>query len=550
VQVKDLHTFLADYEAAYPELVVHVQKEVDARWEAAAIALEAQRALSEPPVFIFHRLRKVDGQLAEQPLVLNLFASRSRSAFAVGSTFECVARDTYERRNDRIKPLVVDRAEAPVKQVVQRGDAVDLGQLPAIVHAGWDPGPYLSAGYLTTYDPDSGVDNSALQRGWLYNDREVRIFPSSASHNAWNIRKVEERGSDARVAFWIGHHPSACIGSEVKLGYPESHWAAAGGLLGQPLRLVPSETLGDDFLVPADAEFVIEGVVPRGKLKAEGPFGEFPRYFGGQRLNPYMDVTCVSRRENAHWVSIITGYADDGIGGLRREGFVFDLLSRTVPQVTNVYRPPSCPFYIYVQVRKTQDWQPRAVITTVLSAPEAIKYVFVFDEDVNIFDEQEVHWAVGTRSDWAKDLIVLPDMQVSNLDPTSVRAGIGTRGGIDCTKPAPPGVYEQRSFIPEEVAGRIRLSDYMPAGASTPTAAAGLPRSAGKPAAVQRRAGARHVAGAHKIAFVICPECKGEYYVERSDYAGRPDAECHCPFCSHEFPVSAGDPYPPFAGEH
>jgi len=543
-QVKDLHTFLDEYATAYPDQVAHITKEVDARWEAAAIAIQSQKQLPEPPILIFDKLRRLDGQLSEQPVILNLFASRSRSAFAVGSTFESVARDTYARRNDRVKPVVIDRAAAPVKQVIQRGDAVDLRQLPGLVHAGWDPGPYVSAGYLTTYEPDSGIDNSALQRGWMYNERELRVFPSNASHNAWNIKKIEERGGDARVAYWIGHHPAACIGSEGKLGYPESHWAAAGGLLGQPLRLVPSETLGDDFLIPADAEYVIEGIVPRGKLKPEGPFGEFPRYFGGQRLNPYMEVTCVSRRENAYWLSIVTGYADDGIGALRREGFLFDLLSRTVPQVTNIYRPTSCPFYMYVQLHKTQEWQPRAIITTVLSAPEAIKYVFVFDDDIDIFDEQEVHWAVGTRSDWMKDLIVLPDLQVSNLDPTSVRAGMGTRGGIDCTKPAPPGVYEQRSFVPEEVMNRIRLSDYLP---SLPAGSAAAPVRGARadPAPIERRAGARHVEGAHKVAFVLCPECRGEYYVERSEYASHPDAECHCPFCGHEFPVSAGQPYPP-----
>jgi 2,5-furandicarboxylate decarboxylase 1 len=546
MQIKDLRTFLDEYQRAHPDLVARITKEVDAHWEASAIAIEAQKRLPEPPVLIFDRLRKVDGKLSDQPVVLNLFASRSRSAFAVGSTFERVARDTYARRNERIKPIVVDRRQAAVKQVMQKGEAVDLAQLPGLVHAGWDPGPYLSAGYLTTYEPDSGIDNSAMQRGWIYSQREIRIFPSNASHNAWNIKKVEDRGGDARVAYWVGHHPAACIGAEGKLGYPESHWAAAGGLLGQPLRLVASETLGDDFLVPADAEYVIEGIVPRGKLKPEGPFGEFPRYFGGQRLNPYMEVTCVSRREDAHWVAIVTGYADDGIGALRREGLLFDLLSRTVPQVTNIYRPPSCPFYIYVQLHKTQDWQPRAIITTVLSAPEAIKYVYVFDDDIDIFDEQEVHWAVGTRSDWMKDLIVLPDMQVSNLDPTSVRAGIGSRGGIDCTKPASPGVYEQRSFIPEEVTRRIRLSDYLP---NVPAGCGDVPARAparNSPARVDRSSGSHHVPGAHKVAFVLCPACSGEYYVERSTYAGRPEAECHCPFCGHEFPVSEGQPFPPF----
>jgi 2,5-furandicarboxylate decarboxylase 1 len=230
---------------------------------------------------------------------------------------------------------------------------------------------------------------------------------------------------------------------------------------------VPSETLGEDFLVPADAEFVIEGTVPRGKLKPEGPFGEYTRYFGAQRLNPYMEVTCISHRQNAHWVSIITGYADDQIGALRREGIVFDAVKRVVPQILAVYRPMAAPHHIYIQIRKTHDSQPRMAIMSALSLPDAIKHVFVFDEDVDIFDEQEVQWAIDTRSDWAKDLIVVPNLEATHLEPTTTGRGLGTRAGIDCTIPCPPAVYEQRSFIPKEVMERIHLKDYLPNGKGT-----------------------------------------------------------------------------------
>jgi 2,5-furandicarboxylate decarboxylase 1 len=440
---------------------VHVRAEVSARWEAAAIAVKAQRELNEAPVLIFHRLRTADGELSPYPVVLNLFASRERLAFAVDSAADRVGREMFERRNDRVPPVVVDRAVAPVKQVVSTGAAVDLRELPALVHAAWDPGPYVSAGFLTTYDPDNGIDNCALQRAWISGPRELRIFPNRNSHNAWNLRKIETRGEDPRVVFWVGHDPAVYIGAEAKLGYPESHWEAASGMARDPLRLVPSETLGDDFLVPADAEFLIEGIVPCGQRKPEGPFGEYTGYFGGQRLNPCMEVTCISHRQDAFWLSIIPGYGDDGLGALRYEGFMFDLLRRVVPQVTNVYRPLYCHSHLYVQLHKTQDWQPRAVIMAALSAPEALKHVFVFDGDVDIFNERDVQWAIGTRSDWAKDLIVVPDLQAAGLDPLSTSNGLSTRAGIDCTKPAPPRVYEQRSFIPSEVMERIRLEEYL-----------------------------------------------------------------------------------------
>ncbi len=100
--MKDLQTFLKEYEKAYPNLVVHVDQEVNAKWDAAAIALKAQKELREPPVFIFHRIRTTAGQISPLPLVLNLFASRQRSAFAVGSSFEQIGRDLFQRREKKI----------------------------------------------------------------------------------------------------------------------------------------------------------------------------------------------------------------------------------------------------------------------------------------------------------------------------------------------------------------------------------------------------------------------------------------------------------------
>lgn len=171
----------------------------------------------------FHRIRTVDGQLSPWPVVMNVFASRQRCAFAVGGNFETLGREMHERRAQRIKPVVVPRSEAPVKEVVTTGDAVKAREIPALVHAAWDPGPCIPMGFLTTYDPDTGIDNCALQRGWIYDGGEIRIFANRSSHNGQNIKKVEERGEDVRVAYWIGHHPAGCLGAGVKLRYPESH---------------------------------------------------------------------------------------------------------------------------------------------------------------------------------------------------------------------------------------------------------------------------------------------------------------------------------------
>ena len=113
--MKDLQTFLRKYEESNPDLVVHVEQEVNAKWDAAAITLKAQKELPETPVFIFHRLRTTAGNISSFPVVTNLFASRQRSALAVGSTFQKLGRDLYELRAKRIKP-VVGRCHGPVNE--------------------------------------------------------------------------------------------------------------------------------------------------------------------------------------------------------------------------------------------------------------------------------------------------------------------------------------------------------------------------------------------------------------------------------------------------
>src|SRR5579862_7131808 len=124
-----------DYEESFPEQVVHIRQEVDAHWEAAAIAVKTQKEMREPPVLIFDRVRTVEGEISPWPVVMNVFATRRRCAFALGLEHERLGRLMYERRSARIKPVVVDRADAPIKEVVKTGEAINARELPALVHA-------------------------------------------------------------------------------------------------------------------------------------------------------------------------------------------------------------------------------------------------------------------------------------------------------------------------------------------------------------------------------------------------------------------------------
>ena len=460
---KDLRGFLSQYEKDFPDEVVHVEKAIDSKWEVTALVekLETQKKF---PIVVLHRVKTPEGKISELPLVMNVFASRQRCARIIGSTYERYSID-YARKTtlDRKKPVIVRSKDAPVKQVVQTGRTINLFELPAPLHHGMDPGHYITAGYFTCYDDETKLDNAALHRGWIKDKQEVRIFLSAHTHANLLFHRHESRKKDMRCAYWIGHHPAACLGAQAKVPHDASHFEAAGGLCGEPLRLVPSETLGDDFLVPADAEIVIEGIMPHGERRTEGPFGEALGYFGPQQLNPYMKVTAVTRRKEAYFHDLFVGHADPltGINSAYIEAQVYEAVKAAVPSIQMVYRPPFALSQIYIQIKKRKEGEAVDALLAALATSEYTKEAFVFDDDINIFDEREVLWAMSTRTQWETAITLVRNGRASGLDPLASDENSTTKVGFDCTKPAPPAPFAKRLYVPEQVREKIKLTDFI-----------------------------------------------------------------------------------------
>ena len=267
------------------------------------------------------RLRALDGTASSIPVVTNLTASRALTARALGIPDARQAAAWFARRSATgIEPVIVEPSAAPVRQIVQRGAQANLLSLPVLTQHELEPGPYLTAAHATTFDPDSGTDNTAIQRCWVKSARQMSWFPYPASHNMRNLRKFWARGEACPVAFWIGHHPAVLLGSQAKLRYPQSHWNAAGGVLGEPLRLVPSVMHGASIMVPADAEIVIEGYAPPHALGPDGPFGEYTGYLGAQVQAPLVEIGCITRRSDAIYHGLRLGPHRHAGAGQPRDG--------------------------------------------------------------------------------------------------------------------------------------------------------------------------------------------------------------------------------------
>jgi UbiD family decarboxylase len=306
----DLHTFLEELERKEPEKLLRVKKPINTKYEVTAL----QYALAEKgthPVILCERPIKADGEISQFPLVVNLTASRELCCKLLGiSDPRRAAIDYAQRLSQKGKVRVVSKSEAPVKEVIERGAEVNLFRFPHTIQHEMNVGIYITAGFVTTYDPDTGIDNTALQRCWVKARNRTGLVPSPTTHNLNNIQKFMARKEDTPVAVWIGHHPAGIMGGQSKLGYPVSHYPSMAGALGEELRLVPTETFGEKILVPANAEIVIEGYVPCGVFEAEGPFAEYTGYVGPQIPAPVIEVACVTYRRNAIYQDYALGLPD------------------------------------------------------------------------------------------------------------------------------------------------------------------------------------------------------------------------------------------------
>jgi 2,5-furandicarboxylate decarboxylase 1 len=443
--MRDLRSFLSEHAGS----VWTLPEGLSNRHDLTALQHELD-ARGLYPVLFAPGMASLDGAPSSIPVVTNLTASRELTARALGiGDHRQTAAWFAARAAGGIDPVVVERRAAPVQEIVRESDA-DLMTLPVLTQHELEPGPYLTAAHATTFDPDSGVDNTAIQRCWVQAPRRMTFFPYPTTHNARNMRKFWARGEPCPVAFWIGHHPAVVLGSQAKLRYPESHWRATGGVLGEPLRLVPSITHGPKIMVPADAEIVIEGFVPPNQLTADGPFGEYTGYLGPQTQAPILEVSCITRRRTALYHDYGSGLTDMLVpDNMAMEGKLYEIVKAVAPSLVNVHVPASGRrFHAYLQLRDPARGEARDALTAAL-AYRRVKTVIAVDEDVDLFSADAMLWALATRVQWSRDGIVIDGLSGSNLDPSLPEgAQTASKLGVDATLPPPPRPGAPRAVPP------------------------------------------------------------------------------------------------------
>lgn len=406
---------------------------------------------AEQPVLHFTKPVLDDGRVSDMPVVTNLCADRQLIAGVLGFDDHRRAAAAMSALIAKpIAPVKVDRAQAPVQQIVLKGDEASLFDLPALRQHALDAGSYLTAGHCTMYQRDSGVDNTSIQRCLIKEPRLTGLYPYPGSHNARNVESFWRHGEACPVAIWIGHHPAIVIGAQAKLGYPQSHWAVAGGYAREAIRLVPSVTHGEKLMVPANAEIVIEGFLPPHRLEADGPFGEYTGYFGEQIIAPVMEVSCITRRKDAIYHDIGAGLPDHLVpDNMGMEAKIYSHVRSVAPSLCNVHVPYSGRrFHAYLQFDAPPIGEVRDALTAALSY-RRLRTAVAVDNDIDIFNDSTMWWAVATRVQWHRDQIRIDGLTYPPLDPSKpLDTTAVTKVAIDATLPPAPRVGDPRPTLP------------------------------------------------------------------------------------------------------
>jgi 2,5-furandicarboxylate decarboxylase 1 len=448
---QSLRGFLRLVETQYPDELLRIRQPIDLRFESTALVFELDQA-GKSPVVVFENVRGSGMQL-----VTNAAGNRKLLAACLGVDAGNLPTAFRERCQKYIPCETVDRGAW--EDVVIEGDDVDLTKLPVPLQFSVDAAPYITAGQIVARDPVTGIDTTGFHRLMLKGKNRLGVSLHSRRRLYEYHRRAEERGESLPAVITLGVHPLHYMGSMVYAYPPQVRkFEIIGGLFGEPYRLARSGV--NDLEVPAGAEIIIEGEILANVHEPEGPFGEFTGYASYRSTQNVFVAHRIRMRRDAMLHSVTSGMSRDHIlvSCITREGEILNALKRNLPNVRAVHVPhTTCgAFMAFVSMKKIAEGEPQMAIMATLGTELYTKYVIVVDDDVDIFNINDVMWAVATRVRAEKDITFIHGAKGAILDPTSdPQTFTLTKMGIDATRPTGRD-FAERLTISDDQRARAR----------------------------------------------------------------------------------------------
>jgi 2,5-furandicarboxylate decarboxylase 1 len=421
--IHDMRTFLDTLKNAGE--LLEIQKPVSPDREIGSVLASLERAGGEAALFT-----GVSGHSI--PVAGGLLSDHRKIALALGCSTNQVTDTVADAlaAGNYIQPVVVENP-ACQEQVISGAD-IDLLSLPIPTHAPGDGGPFITAGVTISRSIHGGRQNCSYQRMHVKGRDRSGIMINEWRHLREFLDEAEAAGENLPIAVAVGVDPAIMIAAGIRTDVDEMELASQ--LRGQPIAL--ARCITSDLLVPAHAEFVIEGEILAGVREEEGPLAEFTGHYGLLWKSPVFRVKAICHRNNPIWQTL-NGASHEHINlgnVLSREPALKKYASYVSKNVRSVHIPPyGSGFLALISLDKKHEGEAKNVAMAAMVSHVNIKTVIVLDTDVDIYNPADVVWALANRLNPREDVFVIPNAQGHELDPASDETGVQNKMGIDAT---------------------------------------------------------------------------------------------------------------------
>jgi 4-hydroxy-3-polyprenylbenzoate decarboxylase len=429
----------------------HITEPISPHLEITEVADRMMKSPGGGKALVFDRPTGYD-----VPVAINTLGSRKRMSLALGvCDYEEIAAEIADLIKPEVPAGLVNKLKLLPKlgrlatipprtvsrgisqEIVLTGDEINLDRIP-ILHC-WpqDGGRFITFPLVYTYDPRTGKRNVGMYRMQVYDRRTTGMHWQLHKVGAEHHRQSEEMGQKIQAAVALGGDPALTFSAIAPLPPGIDEMLFAGFLRRKPVPMVKAKTL--DLLVPADAEYVLEGYIDPYERRPEGPFGDHTGFYTPVEPYPVFHLTAITQRQNPVYPATIVGRPpmEDGWMGKAVERIFLPLIQMMVPELVDMNLPVEGCFHnlAFVSIRKRYPGHAFKVMNALWGLGQLMftKIIFVFDHDVNVQDIGECIWRLSNNIDPERDMLLVRG-PIDVLDHASRAVGFGSKIGFDCTK--------------------------------------------------------------------------------------------------------------------
>ena len=454
--------------------LVRIREPIDCTEEMGAIGYLVAKQTPSPAILIEKTKGYENSPVGAMHLWNILGPSLTRIALTLEEPPETPTVELIRRVKDKLKrripPREVPRSQARFYENSKTGAQIDLEQLPIPKHWPLDGGRYAgTADAVITRDPDSGYLNVGTYRMMLQGKNQVGLYLSPGKDARLHITRAWQKGEPIQVAAAWGIDPLFMVVGSQTFAKNVSEYEYAGGIKGQPIPVVRGTTT--DLLIPANAEFVIEGIIRPNSVKTEGPFGEFPGYYGRPEAGcPLVEVTAVHYRTKPILTNaLMADYPSNeqsGFFSIIRSARIWDDFDKLgIPGIQGVYcHPAGAGGFGMTVISLEQRYAGHAAQALALAAQVPggayyTKWIIAVDDDVDPTDINQVIWAMSSRCNPIEDIDILRNTWSTWLDPTQnppEERPYGSKALINaCKEHRYLPVFSKRTALRKEIYDRV-----------------------------------------------------------------------------------------------